>query len=1391
MDPTKSSSSGAQGNPNNSGNGGAGMIDLGNAQKVIADLVKQNPKASSETLLAKLLQPGSGLSESNLRILSESGNLGLTNSLLAAAKQRESVSQTTGAIGQGAAQASSNLNRSYESPATKSSKNLSAAFDSTKPPVVNNSAFESAATSQAVVEKKLTPENVQTEAEVARLKTGYHTKQAVAEGQVAGGPNGTSGDYEPQRADQKPPGNTNKAQPGAQKGAGNQANGSLDDQSNRQSGAQTGTSKNRPNDDDQDLAQAASAAVIQGSLVESSSSSDKSKNDRRGQGRDNSGEDKNATTGSPATSDPSNSSNKKEQSGQAENKDKSQGSDTQNKKESDLAKNLRNEDSAVVSAATLNPDKNTRNRAEREFSRRYGRNGKVRVAPLVLGAGTDADLPTQRRYTKFGGERFELPRKDGQSGFVQPKKLSRGDLMKIQRQSEETADNLSRPGGLMMNAAEKGQSEKAQQLGEKAQNYQKAARQAAKNLASSGLSSLARSAVTTVVGLLTNPVFWAALGIIVFLVGFVGITVATYCVPLKELRDKVYEPVLTAGKSVVTMGEYKSDLRKALEKACGIEDDTGCGESGSSGPVTIGTYGPASNLLSAEECKQIVKYWNYLKEAGSKYGIDPTILGAKIARETNVGLGGTKQNGNECAIMGDPNPGAVAGRSGSGVPLVPPYFGYGISQVDWDSYPDFIKSGDWKDCRKSILKGAEIYNEKRNIVKKQLAGRTSDQKEIERQTLNAYNAGRACTIGTDDCTTGRNYGSQTLGLATDVQNCLKKNNLLQGESSGAKTAYLSLSSPTFEWEQNSVNLILFNPIQANAQSSVDIPQDRARLAGLMESGKISAQDGRDISNVRYGGFKKNLVILMLRLYDSGISFRTGSNNGPARGYGGHGAGVAMDFVAFSEGPYSGGKSNYFVDEMYRNANATALVVKAVNVMKGTGLLASNQLIGPDQAKAEGHVPLGTSDVGSNHEEHIHFQVDSTKTVSAATGVNADCEPCPPNTTPGATASKPTSSSSSGAATSSSSGSSSNGSTGGNQTSFIINPFGVISVEAAYGSKPSSYNGLSSGHKAFLQEVASAKGYAGYKDAGKLSPDLQKAFSDMSSAASKEGLSLSIVSGYRSYDDQIFTYFNNGDSSGQGARITRFYSDTLTVEEKKIVKDQYLNRAFNSAPPGYSEHSTGLAIDINTTERSFANTQEYAWLKANASKYGFKLSYPENSSAGAGFEPWHWLFVGNAQYKNSTPIDSLKSGGAAAVDCVTSATTSFSGKFVMPMSGTFTSPFGPRVLNGVGGFHQGVDISTGGGGKVVAAGAGKVVSILDDNSCGKGVLIEHKAGLQTLYCHAQTVLVNSGQTVNAGQQIMVEGSTGRSTGPHLHFGVKANGSYVNPCNYLPSCPSGYK
>jgi murein DD-endopeptidase MepM/ murein hydrolase activator NlpD len=126
-----------------------------------------------------------------------------------------------------------------------------------------------------------------------------------------------------------------------------------------------------------------------------------------------------------------------------------------------------------------------------------------------------------------------------------------------------------------------------------------------------------------------------------------------------------------------------------------------------------------------------------------------------------------------------------------------------------------------------------------------------------------------------------------------------------------------------------------------------------------------------------------------------------------------------------------------------------------------------------------------------------------------------------------------------------------------------------------------------------------------------------------------------------------------------------------------------------------------------------------------------------------------------------------------------------GRLRWPVSGSVSSGFGYRIhpISGVRKLHTGIDISAGSGTPIVAAASGTVILAQWYGGYGNAVVIDHGGGLATLYAHQSSMAVGVGQAVADGQVIGYVGSTGYSTGPHLHFETRENGTPVNPMSYL--------
>lgn len=170
------------------------------------------------------------------------------------------------------------------------------------------------------------------------------------------------------------------------------------------------------------------------------------------------------------------------------------------------------------------------------------------------------------------------------------------------------------------------------------------------------------------------------------------------------------------------------------------------------------------------------------------------------------------------------------------------------------------------------------------------------------------------------------------------------------------------------------------------------------------------------------------------------------------------------------------------------------------------------------------------------------------------------------------------------------------------SSFPIFP--AVPQNAAPEFSPPSLSSASYGHfpypEAMESELTKVPGTS-----EKLRPSAAIAFLQMQSAARREGITLRLISGFRSRQTQQHLFYGIARQRG------------ISLAE----------RAKYSAPPGYSEHHTGYALDLNSLNPSFKHTKAFAWLQKNAPLYGFEMSFPAGNSQGVNEEPWHWRYVG--------------------------------------------------------------------------------------------------------------------------------------------------------------------
>ena len=174
------------------------------------------------------------------------------------------------------------------------------------------------------------------------------------------------------------------------------------------------------------------------------------------------------------------------------------------------------------------------------------------------------------------------------------------------------------------------------------------------------------------------------------------------------------------------------------------------------------------------------------------------------------------------------------------------------------------------------------------------------------------------------------------------------------------------------------------------------------------------------------------------------------------------------------------------------------------------------------------------------------------------------------------------------------------------------------------------------------------------------------------------------------------------------------------------------------------------------------------------------------------DAYFWLFVvalllGFTVFKFGIPSPQVpQSSTATSSETVTLGKDA--PKFIYPHSTPYpvTSGFGMREHPVTGGqkMHNGIDFAAPSGANILAVADGQVSFAGDMGGCGNAVELNHSGGYLSKYCHASKVLVQKGQSVKAGTPIALVGTTGTSTGNHLHLGIKLNGKYIDPKKVIP-------
>ena len=252
------------------------------------------------------------------------------------------------------------------------------------------------------------------------------------------------------------------------------------------------------------------------------------------------------------------------------------------------------------------------------------------------------------------------------------------------------------------------------------------------------------------------------------------------------------------------------------------------------------------------------------------------------------------------------------------------------------------------------------------------------------------------------------------------------------------------------------------------------------------------------------------------------------------------------------------------------------------------------------------------------------------------------------------------------------------------------------------------------------------------------------------------------------------------------------SCTVTIKEKLDIKHEYLAMSDiilkNEYKSVYSilEDSVNYSIECLQTEEEKVPYVTYYTRNADL-RAGQKnvITKGVNGTKDVQYK----LIVDNGELISKTLVkETVTKRAVTAKIQIGSGVTGGLGTnlgLIFPVDGYITSPFGDRSdpFTGADANHNGVDIGAAKGTPIYAASGGKVIQASDKkNGFGKCVIIEHSSGFRTLYAHCSELIVKEGEYVSAGQLISKVGSTGRSTGPHLHYSIIINGKYVDPTLY---------
>ena len=259
--------------------------------------------------------------------------------------------------------------------------------------------------------------------------------------------------------------------------------------------------------------------------------------------------------------------------------------------------------------------------------------------------------------------------------------------------------------------------------------------------------------------------------------------------------------------------------------------------------------------------------------------------------------------------------------------------------------------------------------------------------------------------------------------------------------------------------------------------------------------------------------------------------------------------------------------------------------------------------------------------------------------------------------------------------------------------------------------------------------------------------------------------LEFIFGSTSIDDVL----DKVDYMGRIAREDRRIAVEVGIAKRAMIAARKRTKAVRKKVAGAAHVITARAAQVRETRDALIGARNsLAVSKEHKLVALTELSAKERAEA----EEIDALRASSAQL--AAQIRAAQAANAGSRDF----TPSSSG-LVWPVGGSVTSPFGWRW----GRMHEGIDIGAGYGSPIYAAASGTVIYCGWESGYGNLVVIDHGGSLATAYGHQSSIAVSCGQPVSQGQVIGYVGSTGHSTGPHLHIEVRINGTPVDPLGYL--------